>query len=146
MCVRYKLHSLLKWVSFLFNKFRWSHYEENYVLFRLHYTAHTYTHIRLKTGTYTHTHTYYIVRLKYVCDDRGLSLENSISKGPQCLLESEHVLDYESKLLWQQRSENAHYPNSPFETHEWKPPSTECVSYENLDTPQSLVPRIWQEG
>jgi len=37
--------------------------------------------------------------LKYVCDDQGLSLERIISKGPQCLLESEHVLDYELKLL-----------------------------------------------
>lgn len=76
----------------MFNKIRLSRYEESYVIFRHRYM----THVRVKTGTYTN----YIVMLKYVCDDRGLSLDSNISKGPQCLLESEHVLDYELKLPW----------------------------------------------
>lgn len=55
ICICYKLHSLLHWGSFLLNNIRWSHYEESYVLFRHHYTTHTYTHVSVKTRTYTDT-------------------------------------------------------------------------------------------
>jgi len=59
--------------------------------------THTHTHTRTRKNRYIHT----LYCYAEVCDDGGLFLGRSISKGPQCLLEIEHALDYELKLLWQ---------------------------------------------